>query len=198
MCPIFSSNYLFQPRCLSFPSERPTGPCRPHRPGCQFAGAQWHPTPVGCDQRDQKVLIPAVTTTDIARWPSGSLQLCWFKWVGAPSLPVHGVETQVKNNIVVQSSILNTETPSLLQRQSRCSEQFWIPKLAIPIFPIAAPLAGSGAATGITRGSYSCVAANDLIQSTIKILTNRVDGNKDWKNLTRRKLDNVLLQLMAL
>ena len=30
--PHFSSNYLFQPRCLSFPSERPTGPCRPHPP----------------------------------------------------------------------------------------------------------------------------------------------------------------------
>ena len=52
-----------QPSCLCFPSERPTDPCRPHRPGCQFARAQWHPTPVGCDQRDQKVLIPAVTTT---------------------------------------------------------------------------------------------------------------------------------------
>ena len=42
-------------------------------------------------------------------------------------------------------------------------------------------------ADGITRGSYSYVDANNLIQSKIRIFTRRVNGNKT-ENLTRRKL----------
>ena len=34
----------------------------------------------------------------IALWPTGSLHLCWFTWVGANSLPVHGGVTPVKQH----------------------------------------------------------------------------------------------------
>ena len=56
--------------------------------------------------------------------------------VGATNLPVHNVETPVNNIIEDSSNSLNTETPEPTSKQNRCSEQFWVPKLAIPIFPM--------------------------------------------------------------
>ena len=44
-------------------------------------------------------------------------------------------------------------------------------------------------ADGITRGSYSYVDANGLIQSKIRIFTRRVNGNRT--KLTRRKLHGI-------
>ena len=45
-------------------------------------------------------------------------------------------------------------------------------------------------ADGITRGSYSYVDANNLIQSKIRIFTRRVNGNRT-ENLTRRNLHGI-------
>ena len=104
MCPIFSSNYLCQPRCLSFPSERPTGPCRPHPPRLSACKG---------------------TVAPHSSWlrPAGS----------------EGPDPSSDNNTLLFG---RQGAYSYVESNNRCSEQFLIPKWAIPILPIATPSVG--------------------------------------------------------
>ena len=139
MCPTFH-HYLFQPRCLSFPSERHTGPCRPHPPrlsvcrGTVAPHSSWL-RPAGSEgpdpSSDNNTLLfgrREVYTYVDSHELELLVSLCmvvWHQW----------------NNIVIQSSTsFNTEIHNLLHRQSRSSDQFW--KWTIPTLPIATSAVG--------------------------------------------------------
>ena len=127
--PFFHPIIYFKPRCLSFPSVRPTGPCRPHPPrlsvcrGTVAPHSSWL-RPAGSEgpdpSSDNNTLLfgrREVYTYVDSHELELLVSLCmvvWHQW----------------NNIVIQSSTsFNTEIHNLLHRQSRSSEQFWNSKV---------------------------------------------------------------------